>query len=295
MAVLAGTPAGLVDVDAAEVVDLASRDVWAVQGGWAVVDRREVARVGDGGASTAAPGGAALTCVAPAPDDPSGAALVGTAGAHLLRAAGAWERLEGFEQAGGRSDWYTPWGGPPDVRSVSTAPDGTVLVNVHVGGILRSTDGGATWAPTIDIDTDVHQVLALDGGWAVAACAEGLATSEDGGATWALHDEGLHATYARSVAVAGGAVLLGVSTGPDGGRAAVYRRPLAGGEALERCQDGLPDDLGGNVDTFRLVGGPDGAAALATADGRVYVSRDEGQTWKQLGERLPTLRCLVLR
>lgn len=292
MVVLAGTRAGLVDVDDGALVDLAGSDVRAVHGGWAVLDRREVARLGGGGRSAPAP--APLTCVAPAPDDPAGSALVGTAGAHLLRATPSWERVEAFEAVDGRPDWYTPWGGPPDVRSVSTAPDGTVLVNVHVGGIVRSADGGASWRPSIDIDTDVHQVVALGGGRAVAACAEGLATSEDGGATWSLFDVGLHATYARSVAVAGVTVLLGVSTGPDGGRAAVYRRPLAGGEALERCREGLPEDLAGNVDTFRLAGAADGSAALATADGRVYLSHDEGLTWRQVGERLGTVRCILL-
>ena len=294
MPVLAGTPVGLVDVEAGAVVELAGRDVWVVHDGWAVLDRHELARRGDGGPVTAAPGGAALTCVAPAPDDPAGAALVGTAGAHLLRAGAAWEPVDGFEQAAGRAGWYTPWGGAPDVRTLSTGPGGTVLVNVHVGGILRSADGGASWAPTIDIDTDVHQVLALGDGRAVAACAEGLAISADDGVTWTLHDEGMHAPYARSVAVAGDTVLLGVSTGPDGGRAAVYRRPLAGAAAFERCQEGLPEDLGGNVDTFRLVGAPDGTAALATAAGSVYVSGDEGATWKPVGERVPTVRCLLL-
>ena len=300
MVVLAGTAAGLVDVAAGAVVDLAGSDVSAVQDGWALVDRRRVVRLatatGAGGTTDAAPAPAwaSLTCVAAAPDDPTGAALAGTAGAHLLRVAGAWEQVEAFEKADGRPDWYTPWGGPPDVRSMSTAPDGAVLVNVHVGGILRSADGGASWAPTIEIDADVHEVLALDGGRAVAACAEGLATSEDGGATWSLRDAGLHATYARSVTVAGGTVLVGVSTGPDGGGAAVYRRPLAGNTPLERCRDGLPDDLGGNVDTFRLAGAADGTAAFATADGRVFVSADEGGTWAQAGERLAAVRCLVV-
>lgn len=297
MVVLAGTEEGLVDVGGGGVVRLAGHDVSAAQDGWALVGRRAVVRLAPaaagGGHGGPAPGWVRPTCLAAAPDDPTGAALVGTTGAHLLRVGEAWERVEAFERAEGRPGWYTPWGGPPDVRSLSTSPGGTVLVNVHVGGILRSADGGASWAPTIDIDADVHQVVALDGR-AVAACAEGLATSDDDGATWSLHADGLHATYARSVAVAGRTVLTGVSTGPDGRQAAVYRRPLAGGAPLQRCRDGLPEDLGGNVDTFRLAGAPDGTAAFATADGRVFVSHDEGATWEQAGERLPGVRCLVI-
>ena len=33
-----------------------------------------------------------------------------------------------------------------------------VLAAVHVGGIPRSTDGGETWAPTVPIEYDVHEV-----------------------------------------------------------------------------------------------------------------------------------------
>ncbi|MDP9386866.1 MAG: hypothetical protein M3Q48_02790, partial [Actinomycetota bacterium] len=234
--------------------------------------------------------GPRLTCVAgPA----GGPALAGTAEAHLYRVGAGLEAVEGFEHVEGRDRWYTPWGGPPDVRSLSVSPTGTVLVNVHVGGIVRSTDGGRTWRPTIDIDADVHQVLALDAGAAVAACAEGLATSDDDGATWTIHDDGLHATYSRAVAVAGDAALFSVSDGPGGRRAAIYRRPLAGGP-IERLHGGLPGDLGGNVDTFRLAGGPDGAAALATPAGDLYASCDEGSTWEQVAAGLPPVRCLVL-
>ena len=68
----------------------------------------------------------------------------------------------------GRDTWYAGSAivngqrvGPPlGIRSVTATPDGVLLVNVHVGGIVRSSDGGITWQPTIDIDTDVHQVCA---------------------------------------------------------------------------------------------------------------------------------------
>ena len=55
----------------------------------------------------------------------------------------------------GRDRWYTPWGGPPDTRSMTSA-DGKVYANVHVGGVVRSADAGRTWQPTaLDIDADV--------------------------------------------------------------------------------------------------------------------------------------------
>lgn len=291
MGMLAGTPSGLVDVENGAIVAFAGRDVVAVGGPWAVLDGRTVAHRDDGATALDAPAGTALLCV---DGGPGGNVLAGAAGANLYRAGQPLERIEAFDATAGHDEWYTPWGGPPDVRSLAVASDGTVLVNVHVGGIVRSTDGGASWHPTIDIHADVHQVLALDGGRALAACAVGLAVSADGGASWAVHDDGLHATYARSVAVAGATVLLGVSSGPGGSGAAVYRRPLDGDIPFERSVTGLPADLGGNVDTFRLAGSPDGTAAVATASGDVFVSVDEGATWAPVGDCLPAVRCLLL-
>jgi hypothetical protein len=77
------------------------------------------------------------------------------------------------------------------------ATDGAALyVNVHVGGILRSDDGGASFVPTIEIDDDVHEVSAAADGAVLAATGErGLAVSRDRGATWAHHADGLHASW----------------------------------------------------------------------------------------------------
>ena len=243
---------------------------------------------------TGGDGACACTGRSGAPDGTDAAPWVGTAEAHLLRVDGEPRVVEAFDAAEDRDRWYTPWGGPPDVRSISVTPAGTVLVNVHVGGIVRSDDDGASWRPTIDVDDDVHQVLGLEGGAAVAACAYGLATSDDDGVSWQLHDDGLHATYARAVAVSGDTVLLSASTGPGSRQAAVYRRPLPGDGPFERCRSGLPEWLEGNVDTSWLAGGPDGTAAFATRSGEVYVSTDEGATWEQAAAGLPAVRCVTL-
>jgi hypothetical protein len=161
-----------------------------------------------------------------------------------------------------------------------------------VGGIPRSRDGGVTWEPTIDIDSDVHQVLAT-GDTVLAATALGLARSDDGGDSWQFEDERLHASYSRAVAVAGDTLLLSASTGPRGGRAAVYRKPLAAGGPFEACRVGLPEWFDSNIDSHCLVAS-DGIAAFGTNDGRVFVSRDEGASWTQEAEGLPSIRCLAL-
>ncbi len=293
--VLVGTVDGLRRLEDGGAVALPGHRVTVItrtDDGWlALLDGRSLWR-GDGGTAweeLAAVDGPEARCVVAVP----GGALIGTAEAHLVRvdADGATEVVAGFEEAEGRDGWYTPWGGPPDTRSLAAAPDGTLFANVHVGGILRSTDGGETWAPTIDVDTDVHQVVA-PGGPVLAASAYGLGESTDGGVTWELVTDGLHATYSRAVARGGDDVLVSASTGPGGDRSAVYRRP-GGAGPLARCRDGLPEWLGGNVDTGWLVAaGSD--AAFATADGTVYGSSDGGRTWDVLARGLPRVTCLAL-
>src|SRR5207249_79401 len=147
-------------------------------------------------------------------------------------------------------------------------PDGSLYANVHVGGIVRSTDGGAAWEPTIDIHADVHQVLTdFESGLVLAACARGLALSADGGASWRYETEGLPATYSRAVAVAGDTVVVSASTGPRGHRSALYRRALAEPAPFEKCTVGLPEWFDANIDTSCVVGSGT-FIAFGSADGR---------------------------
>jgi hypothetical protein len=220
--------------------------------------------------------------------------FVGSSEARLFRLEGeSLEPVDAFDHASGRETWHTPWGGPPDTRSMANW-DEEIYVNVHVGGILRSGDGGATWTPTIDVDDDVHHVTTA-AGMVLAACAGGLAVSTDRGATWAYRTDGLEAFYSRAVAVCGATVLLSASNGPRGGRAAVYRGALSG-DTFERCRTGLPEWFDDNIDTYCLDALPDVAfAAFGTSDGRLYGSTDEGATWNELASGLtPVQRVLVL-
>jgi hypothetical protein len=219
---------------------------------------------------------------------------VGSSEARSFRVAGdGLEPIAAFDRAEGRSSWYTPWGGPPETRSMSEWDD-DLYVSVHVGGILRTDDRGEHWTPTIDIDADVHQVATAEG-LVLAACAGGLAVSADRGTTWTLRADGLDAPYSRGVAICGDTVLVSASSGPRGGRSAVYRGTLAGG-GFERCRDGLPEWFDDNIDTMRLDGLPDGSfAAFGTSDGQLFGSFDAGSSWTELASGLPViLRVLVV-
>ncbi len=218
---------------------------------------------------------------------------MGSSEARLFRVVDdGLEPVAAFDRAEGRSRWYTPWGGPPDTRSISEW-DEAVYVNVHVGGILRTEDRGETWAPTIDIDADVHQVTTAEG-QVLAACAAGLAVSTDRGGTWAFRSEGLEAPYSRAVTVSGDAVLVSASRGPRGGQAAVYRGDLAGG-GLERCRTGLPEWFDENIDSYCLDAHPDGSfVAFGTSEGRVFASDDAGLNWADFASGLPPVRRVLV-
>lgn len=220
--------------------------------------------------------------------------LVGASDARLLRLEdGELRPVPAFDSAESRDEWFTPWGGPPDVRSFAEGPSGALFANVHVGGILRSDDDGGSWRQRIDIRSDVHEVLAAeDSDLLVAATAIGLATSEDGGANWTFSTDGLHADYCRAVALMGEVVFLTASIGPRGGRGAIYRRTL-NGATFEKSESGLPEWFGDNIDTGRLVvSGSE--VAFGTSDGSMFLSQDGGDSWERIAENLPPVRSVAV-
>ena len=311
---LVGTAEGLwtTGPDGLHVVEaLAGQPIIALAAGgaraWALLGERYLwVREGERGWGPVAalPDDVVATCVAPT----AAGLLIGAEGAQLLRLAGdRLERVEAFDTAPGREAWYTPWGDPAAVRSIAVDADGEgVYVNVHVGGVVRSRDGGRTWTPTLDIEVDVHQVLAhpTRPGLVLVASADGLGVSRDAGATWRFTTAGLHAHYLRAVAIAGDTVLISASGGPSGSRSTLYRGALDGpnavdgdsaieaGGALEASRTGLPQWFRDNVDTGCLAA-RDATAAFGTADGRVFTSQDAGARWELLGKGLPEVRCVV--
>lgn len=216
-----------------------------------------------------------------------GRVYAGSAGAHVIRLGAGM--VPGFEEAETRDEWFTPWGGPPDVRSFGTTPT-TIYANVHVGGILVSDDG-ETWIPTIDLASDVHEVSAPSEDLILAATAWGLATSTNRGRSWAFEDEGLHASYARAVCLAGDTVVISASEGPRGRRSGLYRKPVAGG-SFERCAKGLPEWFSNNINTGCLAA--KGREVFAgTEDGAVFASHDAGATWEQAAADIGAVAWIV--
>src|SRR5207244_1665093 len=127
----------------------------------------------------------------------------------------------------------------------------------------------------------------------------GAAWSEDWGETWHPADEGRDRHYTWSVAVDPGDPELwyvSASTGPyaahGGGNpeARIFRRRDGAWDALG---DGLPDPL--PAMPYALTAG-DGRLFAGLANGEVWESRDQGESWNELvvqGQALGALHALA--
>ena len=89
-----------------------------------------------------------------------GMLLVGLQGAHLIMVSpqGGTAQLASFDQVEGRDGWANPAGPSPDLRSIAVSESGW-FVNVHVGGVWRSTDQGESWKCVIAPESDVHEIV----------------------------------------------------------------------------------------------------------------------------------------
>lgn len=240
----------------------------------------------DGEPIATMPDDAAPLCIEPTPET----VWIGANEARLYGLEnGSIAEDEFFANAPGRGDWYTPWGGPPDVRSMTLDADHTLYINVHVGGILRYDNTGVV--PTLDISADVHQVAAHPSqkGAVFAATAHGLAQSRNGH-DFDFRTDGLHANYCRAIAVAEDQVFVSASTGPSTNRGRLYRASLWEG-SLEPIHNGLPEWFGDNLNTHCLLLREDDL--YAGVGSSVWRSGDLGDRWEVVAEDLPKVTCLA--
>jgi len=213
----------------------------------------------------------------------------------LIDSEGRIRPLTGFDEVPGRDRWYAGTAlfdgrviGPPlGIRSLAATCNGAViLANVHVGGIPRSTDGGKSWQPTIDVECDVHQVCAHPArpDLLIAAAAVGLCISRDAGATWTIEHRGLHAPHCSGVAIGKYELFLGASTDPFTTQGAVYRRSIDSEGPLQRLGGSMPNWIEGIADT-NCIAARDSMVAVVSSSGCLYVSHDDGAHWSTHGDR----------
>jgi len=232
---------------------------------------------------------------------------VGTDDARMLRLShggGVLDPIDGFDNVAGRDAWFAGSAivngqrlGPPlGIRSVAANSNGSILfANVHVGGIPRSMDGGRTWQPTIDINSDVHEVRAhqADPDIVVAASAIGLCISHDAGATWTIERDGLHASYCSAVAFSGDDILVSASTDHFATQGRIYRRPIRPDGDTVAVEDGLPTWINGIADTGCIATNGSTIVVVDRA-GTLYLSTEFGLAWSRSSSELPTPSSVLI-
>jgi hypothetical protein len=204
-----------------------------------------------------------------------------------ISSAGNVEYLADFDNVHGRSEWFA--GGPPlGVRGLAaTADSRVVFAAVHVGGIPRSTDQGQSWAPTIPILFDVHEVRAhpTNPNLIAAAAAVGLCVSRDKGINWRVHSEHLELTNSLAVSFLEDEALFSIQDGPFAKRSQIWRWKIDG-ERTEQVRDGLTEWLEGKVDTNWIAAGQH-RAAVFDRGGNLWLSELGSTGWERIATGLP--------
>ena len=228
----------------------------------------------------------------------SGKLLVGTAGARVAETTENGLRfLPPFDVVPERSQWDTPWGRPPDVRSFAVSSDGSIYANVHVGWIVRSLDDGQTWkCLTNGLEKDVHQVATMPHAaqTVFAATARGFFLSIDGGENFRRLTDPMPYYYQRACAAFSGTdtYLSSTSRGPHGQADSLLFRSTDCGVSWEKV-DGLPDGIAQNLDTHQLITQKNGTAWIVVENSKLWRSFDFGASWEEATVNLPKVSALL--
>jgi hypothetical protein len=169
--------------------------------------------MGRGTESSQLPGGEPVTVLAISPHPPY-PLFAGSLPAALFRSDDAgevWRLVTGFNQTPGHESWTFPGASPlPRVNDIAfdaRQPE-TLFVSVEVGGIMRSLDGGETWAScSDDVNRDAHFLAAHPTVSGVLYASMGFGAQQPGGVyrsvdhgvTWRYCFENLVPSYTRAI------------------------------------------------------------------------------------------------
>lgn len=221
--------------------------------------------------------------------------LVGTEKARLASVNHEMEFIRDFDELENRSKWSTPWGGPPDVRSLA-GNENVLYANIHVGWIVRSLDQGKSWQSiTNGLAKDVHMVTTdpLNPNIVMTATARGFHISTDYGENfkqrWNIPLQYQRATFAfpdKNI------YLVSVSKGSSGGSSELYRSEDQG--KTWHNVIGLPQNISNNINTYQITGLKGGKAYVIIENEKIFKSTDYGYEWELLIDDLPKSYQVIL-
>ena len=202
----------------------------------------------------------------------------------------SWQECSGFRAV----PESTAWGFHAPTRDshvrdlrVSPGDPNHLYAGIEVGGMVRSRDGGSSWQQLPGLDDDIHCVnLSTTRPQRVyVATASAPYRTDDGGDSWELINDGLDRRYTLHVAAApddADLVLVTVSENARRNNPQFYRS-TDGGQSW-RLVEGLgsgenPEDM---VVAFEWDPHSPGQVYAGTDGGKLFRSRDRGESWEQL-------------
>ena len=218
----------------------------------------------------------------------------------------SWRELGALRALPSAPSWSfppRPW--TSHVRWLAPSPHeaGVVLAGIELGGVMRSADGGETWAdhrPGAQLDVHALAWHPSAVGRAYEAGGGGAAWSRDGGESWKAADRGRDRHYTWALAVDPSDPdrwYVSASIGPQYAhrpglaRGRLYR--WEGGGPWQSLSGGLPQPLENMV--YALAALP-GRLFAGLINGEIYSSDDLGDSWNRLqvnGDPLPGITALV--
>ena len=209
-----------------------------------------------------------------------------------VRRNGEWQELPALRELPSAPTWSfppRPW--TSHVRWIAPSPHdaNVILAGIELGGLMRTTDGGQTWEDhRPGAQRDVHSLAwhPTEAGRAYEAAGGGSAWSHDDGETWSPADVGRDRHYTWGLAVDPGdpdCWFVSAAPGPFDAhgsrpaRAALYR--WRGEGPWEELDLGLPRPL--DAMPYALAATEEGLVA-ALRDGRLFLSDDQGDSWRPL-------------
>jgi photosystem II stability/assembly factor-like uncharacterized protein len=241
----------------------------------------------------------------------TGELYVGTRPASIFKSADygeSWSHCDQLHSLPETKDWT--WPNPPHyphVRDIGLAPGdpNLVLGAVEEGWLVRSKDGGRTWTNLksgTEYDSHTVKVMPDDPKVLISTSGTGAYRSEDGGEHFAPANDGLECRYLAHLAFHPAEPALLFTAGaevppprwrrPEGCRSRFYRSANQG-RSWQTLKGGLPDDM--RAAPRAVAGDADtpGWVMVGMQDGAVWLSRDHGDSFREIASGLPTIHGLT--
>jgi photosystem II stability/assembly factor-like uncharacterized protein len=242
---------------------------------------------------------------------PDGTAYAGTrpSAVYYRPPGGEWGPLNTLEDQPAYGSWTFPTAPHlPNIRDVGFSPSdpNTLYAAVEVGGLLVSTNGGASWDNFREsVHQDIHSITVAPGEEDViyAATGRGFYRSFNAGRQWEPACEGLEGIYLVPIVAntEDPHTLMTAATNGrprywrtrDSGAEAVIYRSKDGGSRWAPAMNGLPEQLTGAVEGLAVDRANPGAVYAATQDGHVYASGSFGDEWVEVANGLPPAHAVA--